>query len=202
MNTNSGLIIHPADIERMTRKSIQLAPRKSCAGLLVALTASVEFGNSWFAVSHVARNINDKLREKGHLIAEDLKNLNVVELREVDCRKYKRIEARLTLSLVDISHHHGRQSHDLLLDQQRFYRQSSDATLLSTLILIGLRCESIFSSNLLAKFMAPELDHMRSPSTVPKILRKLSDAGIVDLVRDNDKPPFPYIVFPVSHDAN
>ena len=201
MNSPSGLIIHPADIEKMTRRSIELAPRKTSISLLVALSASVEFGNAWFAVGHVAAKIDDKLKERGHLIAVDLKNLSVVDLREVDCGNYKRIEARLTLKLADINHHHGRRSHDLLLDHQIFYRKFSDASLLSTLILIGLRCENINLSNLLAKFMAPEFDHMKSPSAAPKIFRKLEDAGIVEIRRDNGNPPFPYFVLPVIHES-
>jgi hypothetical protein len=198
--SQSRLIIHPGEVERMARQSVRDARRQSAVAIRLALAASVGHGNSWFSVSEVARTLGGAPIEQVSVLASRLNALGVAEVRKtfVQHGQYPRVDARLNLRLLDVRHPLGGISARIRRDIDAYGRTYPWATPLPVLLSVGIRLYGFVTSNGLARFLEPELDRKRSPSAATKPLLCMEQLGILTVVRDGP-PPTPFYVAPVDH---
>ena len=194
----SNLIIHPADFERLARMSVHQFRRHSSLALRLALAASVTYGNTWFSVGEVTDQLGSGMSESAGMLASRLEKLGVAETRLTPHKGHRRVDARLTLPLVDINHFYGRQSQRLMMDLEIYCRQHPKATPLVAMLLVGVRMNGIVSSDALAEFLKPEFDRKRSQSLATRPLRALAEAGVLTIIPNESCPTQPFMVTPVE----
>jgi hypothetical protein len=196
--STSNLILHPADFERLARMSVHQFRRHSAVALRLALAASVTYGNTWFSVGEVAGQLGSGMNESAGMLAPRLEKLGIAETRLTPHKGYRRVDARLTLPLVDINHFYGRQSQRLRMDLEIYCRQHPKATPLVAMLLVGVRMNGIVSSDALAEFLKPEFDRKRSQSLATRPLRALAEAGVLTIIPNESCPTQPFMVTPVE----
>lgn len=196
--TASNLIIHPADFERLARMSVHQFRRHSAVALRLALAASVTYGNTWFSVGDVTGQLGSGMNESAGMLASRLEQLGIVETRLTQHKGYRRVDARLTLALVDMNHFYGRQSQRLMMDLEIYCRQHPKATPLVAILLVGVRMNGIVSSDALAEFLKPEFDRKRSQSLATRPLRALAEAGVLTIIPNESCPTQPFLVTPIE----
>jgi hypothetical protein len=194
----SNLIIHPADLERLARMSVHQFRRHSSLALRLALAASVTYGNTWFSVGEVTGQLGSGMSESAGILASRLEKLGVAETRLTLHKCHRRVDARLTLPLVDINHFYGRQSQRLMMDLEIYCRLHPKATPLVAMLLVGVRMNGIVSSDALAEFLKPEFDRKRSQSLATRPLRALAKAGVLTIIPNESCPTQPFMVTPVE----
>ncbi len=197
--SQSGLIIHPTEVERMARQSVRDARRQSAVAIRLAMAASIAHGNSWFSVSEAARALGSGLVEQATSLASRLSALGVAETRKtfVQHGQYPRVDARLTLRLFDVQHPLGRISVRIRRDVELYGRTHPLATPLPALLSVGIHLYGFVTSIELAHFLEPEFDRKRNPSAARKPLLCMEQLGVVTIVRDGP-PPNPFFVTPIE----
>lgn len=196
---SSNLIVHPADVERLARMCVRQCRRHSAMAIRMALAASVTYGQDWFPVAEVARELGSGLNKNGSILASRLKDLGIAETRMNTVQGYRRADARLTLPLVAANHFHGRHSLQLMKDLEAYCSQHPSATPLIALLVVGVRVYGVATSDALAKFIEPEFDRQRSPCAASRPLRGLAEAGVLTIVPNEAGPTKPFLVIPVDH---
>ena len=194
----SNLIIHPADFERLARMSVRQFRRHSALALRLALAASVTYGNTWFSVGEVTGQLGSGMNESAGMLASRLEKVGVAETRLTPHKSHRRVDARLTLPLVDMNHFYGLQSQRLMMDLEIYCRQHPKATPLVAMLLVGVRMNGIVSSDALAEFLKPEFDRKRSQSLATRPLRALAEAGVLTIIPNESCPTQPFMVTPVE----
>lgn len=199
INAASEQIMHPADVERMARRSIREIRRQSAVAIRLALAASASHGNSWFPVTEAARALGSGMTENGTILASRLRSLGVAETRVSTCGAYRRTDARLTVELVSVNHFHGRISVQMMKDLDVYCRRHPGATPLVALLIAGIRVYHEVTSDGLARFIEPEFDRARNPSAATKPLKQMANAGILTIMRDGRWAAQPFCVVAIDH---
>ncbi|MFI8616364.1 hypothetical protein ACIGHN_12760 [Acidovorax sp. NPDC077693] len=197
MSTSNSIIL-PADFERLARLSVRQFRRHSAVALRLAMAASATCGNAWFSVGEVTSQLGSGMNESAGLLASRLEQLGIVETRLTPHKGHQRVDARLTLSLVNKNHFYGRQSQRLMMDLEIYCRLHPRATPLFALLLVGVRMNGILSSDALAEFLEPEFDRKRSQSLATRPLRALAQAGVLTIIPNDSCPTQPFMVTPVE----
>lgn len=193
-----GKIIHPADIERYCRLSLERNPVKNFSEIRLAIEASILYGNEWFTGLPVFRRVSGQ----ANLYISSNSRKVLVDLGIAECKLEKdQYKLKLLGQMVDIDHHHGRKAAVLRRDIDIHYKTRTRATPLAALLLLGIHAHRIYFSQDLHEFLGPEAwitNPRRSTMTSNKILQKLCQDGILHGVRDGDKANQPFTVFPVQ----
>jgi hypothetical protein len=191
--------IHPGTIELALRKSIEDSPRQGILPIRVAMLAAKIHGNDWFSIADVARKlVGDKEEYRSRDCARRMENLGLAEAREHREGNQRIFQARLKVQLFDADHPHGDSSRKLAVNMDHYYDAKPRASALPALLLVATYKEGLIHSKQLRKFCEPQHSFDYESAATSKILREISDSGLLIIIRDDHRVSGAFLAIPVT----
>jgi hypothetical protein len=194
------MIMLPADIEKCCRRSIKEHDHHSVLAIRVAIAASVLHGNEWFGLHDVQTGLHGTSQRASIMpvVAERLEKFGVIERRTGPRSQRLRHEARLLCSLVDVSTFHGSHSERLGRALETYCQNRKRATPLVALLWLAVNLYKLNLSVDVVSFLKPDFDLGTSATSPGRIFSKMSDAGLVTIVRQGSVPSQPFVILPTA----